>query len=291
VANVSVPTAFAAVTTADTVDLDADFQALVDFINNPLNRGNYAADIGTVNAYIVNPTPALTNTNAGQLITWTPANTCTGASTVNFSSLGALPIKKLSAGALADTASGDIASGVACVTMTNGASNVVLVNPSDAVAATVTTLGTPTATTSGTSITFSGIPAGTKYISMSLVGVSTNGSSPAIVQLGAAGGVENTGYLSAGANGAIAANFTNGFGLQNSAAPGSLHHGTVHFNLENSTNFTWSASGILALSNSATVYTSAGAKSLSSELTTVVLTTSGGTDAFDAGQVNIAYHS
>ena len=58
------------------------------------------------------------------------------------------------------------------------------------------TLGTPVATTSGTSIDFTGIPAGVKQIIISFNEVSTSGTSTKMIQIGDAGGIETTGYLS-----------------------------------------------------------------------------------------------
>ena len=130
-ANLSIPNTFAALTTANTGNLDADFTAVANFVNNPLNRGNYVADTGTANAYIVNPTPALTNLNAGQLIAWTPSNTnTTTAATVNFSSLGALSLKVIQGTGLVGPPVGSIQSGVALLSMTQGSgADVIILTP------------------------------------------------------------------------------------------------------------------------------------------------------------------
>src|SRR3989304_3788776 len=58
------------------------------------------------------------------------------------------------------------------------------------------TLGTEQATTSGTVIDFTGIPAGVNEVLASCIGVSTNGSAAFILRIGAAGGIETTGYNS-----------------------------------------------------------------------------------------------
>ena len=57
--------------------------------------------------------------------------------------------------------------------------------------------GTAVASTSGTSIDFTGIPSWVKRITVMLNGVSTNGTSPKLVQLGSAS-ISTTGYLSSG---------------------------------------------------------------------------------------------
>src|SRR3954463_10310757 len=54
---------------------------------------------------------------------------------------------------------------------------------------------TKQASTSGTSIDFTSIPTWVKKITVQLTGVSTNGTSPLIIQRGDAGGVEPSGYL------------------------------------------------------------------------------------------------
>ena len=55
--------------------------------------------------------------------------------------------------------------------------------------------GTAVASTSGTSIDFTGIPSWVKRVTVMFDGVSTNGTSNIIIQSGA-GSIENTGYTS-----------------------------------------------------------------------------------------------
>lgn len=151
-------------------------------------------------------------------------------------------------------------------------------------------LGTVVATTSGTSHDFT-VPAGTRRVTMNLVGVSGNGTSKQLIQLGDSGGIETTNYLGASSDiaaGVTTSNFTTGFGIQTGAAAVTLH-GTVIFVLVNSSTNTWAASGVLGRSDNAVTITVGGTKSLSAELTTVRLTHLNGTDTFDAGSVNIAY--
>jgi hypothetical protein len=153
--------------------------------------------------------------------------------------------------------------------------------------------GTEQATTSGTSIDFTNIPSWAKKIIIQFVGVSTSGTSTPIIQIGDAGGIENTGYLSTyvvvvNAGASVGANHTDGFGLA-SAAAASVLHGAITLSLEDSAGFTWVASGNLAYSNAAQVSAVAGSKSLSAALDRVRITTAGGTDTFDAGAINILY--
>ena len=152
------------------------------------------------------------------------------------------------------------------------------------------TLGVEQTSTAGTSIDFTGIPAGTKRITIQFVGVSSNGTSNYLIQIGGSTGIEATGYLGAAvaepASGA--ANFTAGFGI-NSGSSANVSHGSVALTLENAAAFTWIATGFVVGSNAAFAFTTGGSKSLSAELDRVRFTTVGGTDTFDAGAINILY--
>jgi len=155
----------------------------------------------------------------------------------------------------------------------------------DAVIAT----GTEQATTSGTSFTFSGIPAGTKRITIMFNEVSLSGTDDLLVQLGDSGGIETTGYVStsivandaAGGNGASS---TSGFVLYLSFATG-ICSGNIILNRIDGNN--WIMSGVNKMATNSAVF-SGGSKTLSAELTQLkVLTT--GANTFDAGSVNIMY--
>lgn len=155
------------------------------------------------------------------------------------------------------------------------------------------TSGTYTATTSGTSIDFTGIPSWVKRITLQLVGVSTNGTSSPLIQIGDSGGIETTGYSGASvreidSSSSAGANFTTGFGIAATSAANVIH-GSVVLTLADAATFTWVASGTMALTNSIVTITIAGSKSLSATLDRIRLTTVNGTDAFDAGAVNILY--
>lgn len=166
-----------------------------------------------------------------------------------------------------------------------------------AVATSGVTLGTPVASTSGTSIDFTSLPAGTKRITVNFIGVSTNGTSIPQIQIGDSGGVEASGYTSLAASyvatgGANINTSTAGFTLKGFAvAATNTLHGSVVLTLENSTNNTWSAFGVLHNSTAAVDVTHlSGSKSLSpGPLDRVRITTAGGTDTFDAGEINITY--
>jgi len=148
------------------------------------------------------------------------------------------------------------------------------------------------ASTSGTSIDFTGIPPWAKKITVQLAGVSTSGTDDILVQIGDSGGVETTGYLSAVSvlsNSVTTTNSTSGFGVVDAIAAASVLHGTLVLTLEDSAAFTWVESGSLSQSNTAIMHISAGSKSLSAALDRVRITTSGGTDTFDAGSISVIY--
>ena len=150
------------------------------------------------------------------------------------------------------------------------------------------TLGTPVATTSGTSIDITGIPAGTKQITVMLNGVSTNGTSPLIVQIGDAGGIESTGYNVEVFNAAATSHNSSAFKITLAIIANNTYGGSLILNLQESSSFTWVAQGFIA-DNANAGFASGGFKSLSATLDRVRLTTEGGTDTFDAGNISISY--
>jgi hypothetical protein len=161
--------------------------------------------------------------------------------------------------------------------------------------------GTAVATTSGTSVDFTGIPSWAKRITMVFDGVSTTPTSTTNImfQLGDSGGFETTGYVSfssivgtdvSTSTSAASGNFvTSGFFfLWGSVA--SLRYGTITFT--NITGNQWTCSGVMGGQVPGTfVGTSqtGGTKTLSDTLDRVRFTTDSGVDTFDAGLVNIIY--
>lgn len=153
-------------------------------------------------------------------------------------------------------------------------------------------LATEQASTSGTAIDFTGIPSWAKKIIVQFVGVSTSGTSNVVIQIGDAGGVETSGYLStASALSTVVstANFTASFGVTDGVAATSVIHGRAVLTLEDSAAFTWTYAANIARSDAAATYVAAGSKSLSAALDRVRITTAGGSDTFDAGAINIIY--
>ena len=154
------------------------------------------------------------------------------------------------------------------------------------------TLATAQNSTSGTSIDFTGIPSWAKRITVMLNGVSTNGTSQLLVQIGDSGGYETTGYESAAACGVTGSTFgisANGFlvePLANLSAAtlrfGSMIISTLGSNI-------WVEQLGVYTTTLGTEVNGAGGKTLSDTLTQVRVTTVSGTDTFDAGSINISY--
>lgn len=155
----------------------------------------------------------------------------------------------------------------------------------------VITLGTSQASTSGTEVPFTGIPSWVNRVTVMFSGVSTNGTSVIIIQLGTSSGYETTGYLgSAGGQAGGAAGtttFTTGFGLNASSTAANTRNGAV--TISRLTGNTWVASGTTGNSDAAVVAYVGGSKALAAALDRVRVTTVNGTDAFDAGTINILY--
>lgn len=150
--------------------------------------------------------------------------------------------------------------------------------------------GTAVASTSGTSIDFTSIPSWVKRITVMFAGVSTNGTSGIIIQLGDSGGIENTGYISTSIQVAAASSgvsYTAGFGIIDGLAANS-YSGQAIISLQDSTTNTWTYSSSMT-SGATTLQLGGGGKALSSTLTQLSVTTVGGANTFDLGSINILY--
>lgn len=150
--------------------------------------------------------------------------------------------------------------------------------------------GTAVASTSGTSIDFTSIPSWVKRVTISLSGVSTNGSSNLLFQIGA-GSVTTSGYLGTGyraASGGAWVNiaFTTGFGIPFDTSSAVIH-GQLVLTLIGSNN--WATTSFLSRSDTTTVGGTGGSITLGGTLDRVRITTVNGTDTFDAGSINILY--
>ena len=143
-------------------------------------------------------------------------------------------------------------------------------------------------TASGTSVDFTGIPSWVKRITVMMKGVSTNGSSNLLIQLGDSGGIENTGYTAAaGSIGNAMASSTSGYILTQTNSAAYTHQAVAVITSLNSSN-TWMCSSIDMIGGT-NGFSATGSKALSDTLTQVRITTVNGTDTFDAGTINILY--
>lgn len=154
------------------------------------------------------------------------------------------------------------------------------------------TSGTAVASTSGTSIDFTGIPSGVKRITVMFNNVSTSGTSFPIIQIGD-GSVVTTGYISgsagmsAGGNGTTTS--TIGFVITSN---GSNYTLSGHMVLTLLSSGIWIESHAIQTTTGVVVgYVGGGSKTLSGTLDRVRITTTNGTDTFDAGSINILYES
>jgi len=151
--------------------------------------------------------------------------------------------------------------------------------------------GTAVASTSGTSIDFTNLPAGIRRITVMLNTVSLSGTALYRIQLGVAGTPETSGYTcmlsSLSAAAVTSTNSTAGFEFYGGVATYSM---SGAFRLTNITGNTWVIEG--CASNTTTTgfnVVVAGGKSLAGVLNMVRITTTNGTDTFDAGSINILY--
>jgi hypothetical protein len=150
--------------------------------------------------------------------------------------------------------------------------------------------GTAVTSASGTSIDFTSVPSWAKRITIMFAGISTNGSSQVQVQC-IAGSAVTTGYASTTWEFyASSSSSTVGFNLDRAGgtvSASTTRSGTLVLTLL-SPNI-WTASGNIARTDNSYTTVVQGSISLGSALTGVRLTTVNGTDAFDAGAVNILY--
>lgn len=142
------------------------------------------------------------------------------------------------------------------------------------------------ATTSGTSIDVD-IPPGATKVMVHLIGVSTNGTSIPIIQLGTASSFETTNYIGSVGE-ASALNFSTGFALVRAMSAAAVLEGGFDFEIAIQGSNTWGAKGSVGRSDSAQpTQNAAGRKALAGALTRIRLTTTSGADTFDAGSIAV----
>lgn len=144
---------------------------------------------------------------------------------------------------------------------------------------------------SGTSINFTGIPSWVKRITVMFSGVSTTGTSTYLIRIGDSGGISATGYTGTGDTWSTTPGASlwggTGFRLNASAANATVVTGIATIVLLGSNQ--WIFQFVGGSTVSATLQLSAGSKTLADTLTQLSITTTAGTDTFDAGTINILY--
>lgn len=152
--------------------------------------------------------------------------------------------------------------------------------------------GTFTATTSGTSHSYTSIPSWVTKITLSISDVSMGTAGDIGIQIGDSGGLENSGYegdvikLDASSN-TVTANSSE-FIIADHASAGNASSGVFVLTLIDAANFEWCLSGNSTSTGTtgSTMQVCAGRKALSAALDRVALVSAA---TFDAGKVNILY--
>jgi hypothetical protein len=140
-------------------------------------------------------------------------------------------------------------------------------------------------TTSGTTFDFTGIPSSATELFLFFDGVSLSGVDAFLVQLGAGGTFETSGYVGSSEIGGVVTSSTSGLPFHNSGS-GSTHTGFMHLIKQSGAN-KWVGMGVTRNTTS-TGGGAMGSKTLAGALDSVRFTRAG-SNTWDAGQVFIAY--
>jgi hypothetical protein len=136
---------------------------------------------------------------------------------------------------------------------------------------------------------FTGIPSWVKRITIMIANLSTNGTAIPVIQIGDSGGLETTGYT--GSSGSIVGGST-ASGLHSSGAnlagaswtAAIIVQGNITFTKQSGN--TWTYMGVLGRSDTSTVMSISGYKTLTAALDRIAIVTA---DTFDAGTISIMY--
>ena len=153
----------------------------------------------------------------------------------------------------------------------------------------VLTSGTAVASTSGTSIPFTGIPSWVKRITVMLQGVSTNGTANLQIQIGS-GSISTSGYVGGVQISSSALSVTTGFGVTYNNTAATATTGAYVITLLSGN--TWIVSGMNYRNSDNGMSLSSGSITLSGtldQLRIIASTTGNPADTFDAGTINILY--
>lgn len=159
-----------------------------------------------------------------------------------------------------------------------------------AAGATAISRDTAKVSTSGVAVQFTDIPSWVKRITVLFNGVSTNGTNNILVQIGTGGTPTSSGYAGYSvfgwASGVVPVSSTAGFPVFNNAASYN-HYGELV--LTNISGNTWVASGQFATAGTQGSTVSGGSVTLAGVLNYLRIVAANGTDAFDAGSINLLY--
>jgi hypothetical protein len=155
------------------------------------------------------------------------------------------------------------------------------------------TSGTAVASTSGTSIDFTGIPSWVKRLTVMFNGVSGSGTSSIQIQIGA-GSVLTSGYnagvgLINNTSFTTTSNISSGFAIVPTGVSTNSYIYYGQMMLSSMGSNTWAVSGNFIYPPALNIMMVSGAVALSGTLDRVRITTVNGTDTFDAGSINIMY--
>ena len=154
------------------------------------------------------------------------------------------------------------------------------------------TAGTAVASTSGTSIDFTGIPSWVKRITVAMQTVSTNGSSNYLIRIGnttftSSGYASVMNYVNPGANSCTGSADSTGFLLTKDINSGTAFTAIATIVLQTSGFYVSTFVGNNGVNGAG--FFGSGLLNLGSTLDRVRITTVNGTDTFDAGSINILY--
>ena len=298
---VTIPYSFANATTTQNLSyLDANYNALANGLNG-LANGTSQISISSISAtgnanattYLRGDGSWATVSGGGGSGTVTSIN---ANSTIGFTFTGG-PVTSsgtLTLSGPTPGTSGNVltSNGTAWVSQASASGTVNSVNGFTGTVQSVVVQGTAVASTSGTSITFTGIPSWVKRITVMFNGVSTNGASGVLAQLGS-GSLTTSGYNTGaarfGASALGSTNSTSGILINSVSANVTLYGNMI---ITNITGNVWTASYVFGAAGSGGgnyVFTGGGQVSLSGALDRVAAVTANGTDAFNAGSINILY--